>query len=175
MVRLVLHTHPPRLNLDIRLPEVRLEQRFPRLDVDVEPPAVLIDLSDPLAEIGLKDPLRFARSVKEESRQAALAAIASLAREGDRLAALEEGVTVADVVAMRTTPPVPELNVAALPRSRPRIEARGGVSVRWELGGVQGELLPGGVAVQFVPGTVEITAVDAGVPARVGRSVDARA
>lgn len=169
MIRLEIHTRMPQYEIDLTLPRLHLEQITPQVLVEREAPAVKIDLSEPLGDIGLKDTLALARFYRDVSQRKGLEAVARLAQEGDQFLEIHHGVTVTDVVAMRTDPVIPELTVEALPKSRPEIEFSGGVHISVEAGHVRGTFQPGAVSLRLHPGKVDVSAEAA--PKR-GQTVD---
>lgn len=80
---------------------------------------VSIDQSQCWKELGLLSPWDIGAKGAEEGKRAALEAIGRWAEEGDYLAAIEKGNSVADLAA--DLPEPPELILDLLPRTRPKI------------------------------------------------------
>lgn len=170
-MRLEIHTQMPQVKLDVALPKLKMNQQHPQVRIEQELPRVTIDQSAPLGEMGLKSSLGLARSGRDQAQAAGYQAIGDWAAEGDRYLEIHQGVDVADVVKERTTPPIPELNVAAVPRSRPKIEVSGGLRVDIAQGSVQTHTELGSVDLFLQDGTVTVSTKD--VP-RMGEAVDIR-
>ncbi|MGO0121826.1 DUF6470 family protein [Desulfothermobacter acidiphilus] len=80
---------------------------------------VSIDQSQCWRELGLLSPWDIGTEGAKEGKKAALEAIGRWAEEGDYLAAIEKGNSVADLVAK--IPELPELILDLLPHTRPKI------------------------------------------------------
>lgn len=143
MLRLEIEIEHAQLGLDIRLPQTKLTIPKPSANVETEPPAVYIDIRLPrviidareaFGDIGLKQHLPLGRDRAQRAREEGLRAIASMAELGDALAAIEEGVRVAELVAERAW--IEEervLNIDAIPKHPPEVYVFGGldISAKW--------------------------------------------
>lgn len=162
----------PRVHLNIAEPRIEVDLQHPEVRISQEQPRVLIDQTAPLADIGLKRSLALARSSAADGRERAAEATVAYAREGDMYLDVHKGVTVGQVIKARTQEEVPELNIEALPRSRPAIEAvEGELAIDVVPGGVRVQAHLGKVALELEEGQVTVSAKD--VP-RVGETVDLR-
>lgn len=159
-LRLNINVTQPRIALETRPPSLRIEQELPRVEISIEYPTVHIDSSAPRAEIGLADIDSLARKLRDAARLRVLAAIAAWAEEGDRLREIEKGVTVGQRVAERQRASWPEINVAAVPRTRPEIEVSGGLWIEVRDGRLAIDLVPGYARVRALLHDVEVSAVD---------------
>lgn len=168
------------IQIRVDLPQIRLTWSAPRVDVDTaypqvhieqELPRVRIDQTPPLGEIGLQRSLELARTLSLRARQRAAEAIVAYAREGDMFLDVHKGVTVGRVAKAKAEAELPELNVEALPKSRPRIDVEGGLAVDVRLGGVEVEAERGHVKVDLIRGRVIVAT---GREARPGTAVDVR-
>ncbi|MGQ9511815.1 DUF6470 family protein [Thermodesulfitimonas sp.] len=103
-----------------RVPPVfELRRQAPRLEITGGRVAVRIDQTRCFAERGLKPPAALAREAARSGQEAALAGIGRRAEEGDHLAAIEKGGTVADLA---VTEEEGEVILLLLPRSRPAVD-----------------------------------------------------
>ncbi|MEW6447581.1 MAG: DUF6470 family protein [Bacillota bacterium] len=124
-------------------PVFQLDRQAPRLEISGGGVSVRIEQTQCFIERGLKPPSVLANECARAGRGAALEGVARRAREGDFLAAIEEGATVADVALPEEKC---EVALALLPRTRPVVEF-----IEEPL---QVNAVPGKVTVDFTPGTV---------------------
>lgn len=83
---------------------------------------VHVDSTVPWEEIGYRKPVAFIRHRAAEARHAAGEAVEEMARLGDRLRDIHEGVRIGALVGAAAWPPLKEVNVGIVPRSRVEIE-----------------------------------------------------
>lgn len=139
MLRLEIDIVHAQLGLNIRRPETTLSIPKPSANVESEPPAVYVEIEFPrvaidsreaFGDIGLKRHLRLGREQAQRAREKGLDAIARMASDGDALAAIENGVRVAELAAERAWPEEKRvLNVTALPKQPPEITFEGGLDI----------------------------------------------
>jgi hypothetical protein len=164
MLRLRIESQPARLGLEIGLPQVEIqrvrgvpvaESAPPLLDIEIDYPRVELDAEAAMAEIGLKRSLAVARDLAAAGQKAAYESIARWARQGDELAAIEKGVSVADLAEEIAWPgDRQQINVDVAPKSRVEVNATGSISItgvpgRWSLA-----FEPDAVDVMLRPGAV---------------------
>lgn len=164
MLRLRIETQQARLGLDFRLPQVEIERirrpveaqsTPPELDIEIDYPRVEIDARAARAEIGLKTTLAIARDLAATGQQAALEGIGRWASEGDELAAVEKGGSVARVAAEAAWPgDKQQINVDVAPKSRVEVDVTGGISIDIDPGRLSLAIVPDRVAVALRPGVV---------------------
>lgn len=153
--RIQLTVLPPRMDVELEYPQVRIAQEQPR---------VYIDQTAPLGEIGLQRSLALARTYSQKAMVNAAEAIAAYAQEGNMYLEVHKGVTVGQVVRAITQEDIPELNIAALPATRPKIEAEGNLEIDFKVGGVQIDAHLGEVRVDVHGGQVDIAVEGHGRP-----------
>jgi hypothetical protein len=125
-------------------PVLKLSRELPRLQISGGGVSVRIDQTQCFIEKGLKPPSVLANECAGAGRRAALEGITRRAREGDFLASIEEGATVADLALPEEKF---EVALALLPRTRPAVEF---IEEPLRVNAV-----PGKVTVDFTPGTVK--------------------
>lgn len=137
------------------VPPLDMRVSFPRIDIHPTLPRLRIDARDAYGDIGLKPMGRLAKESAGASREAGDRAVADIAREGDRLARVEESTDAIAEIAAEKWPALRELNVDYAPKHRPQVFVE-----------------PGQVSMRFSPGDVQIQ-----VPVMLGRGrvVDVRA
>ncbi|MGI6488882.1 MAG: hypothetical protein GX964_02770 [Syntrophomonadaceae bacterium] len=123
-------SQPALLGLDIKKPFLRMETSPPRVELDItrarvemhsSRPRIHIDQSECFADMERRTPLEFSWYWSGLAREAALNGIGEIAEEGDQLAAIEGGPTIADI-ALANTDDYVEWNIDFIPKHRPRIE-----------------------------------------------------
>lgn len=129
------------------LPHIRLDLKWPHLEMTTTLPRVTIDDVDARGELGLKPMPRFMRDQTQRARTTGLEGIAQIARDGDRLAKVEESANAIVEIAAEKWSKAREVNIDHAPKNRPRVDLqRGRVTTR---------LVPGHVHVLLphIPGT----------------------
>lgn len=139
MLRLEIDIEHAQLGLVIRRPKTTLSIPKPSANVETEPPAVYVEIDFPrvdidsreaFGDIGLKQHLPLGRDQARRAREKGLDAIARIAVDGDALAAIEHGVRVAEIAAMRAWPEDDRvLNVDAIPKTPPQVTVEGGLDI----------------------------------------------
>ncbi len=107
-----LEVRHPQSELEISPPEIAINQKLPRLE---------IDQTECFADMNRRTPVEFSRYMAELDRIAGLRGIASIAGEGDMLAAIEEGIDIADIAFMNSQKH-DEFDVGCVPEHRPVID-----------------------------------------------------
>lgn len=146
-------------------PLLRLEHTYPQLDLRIHDPVLTvkpdqvelsIDYEKCWADLNMYEPLEFSRLITDQSRQKILQAIAEMANEGDRLAALEKGEADA-VAAIAREKGLEQVDVELAPLSLPQIEAQIIDGEKFfQKGNVQLELIPGDVQLKLQKGSVRM-------------------
>ncbi len=114
-------------------PQLSLQQTPARPDITVQGPEMEIDQRQSMGELGLRDFRQFADHQAAVSQHMVHAGIARLAQEGDRAAAEMTSQDVFPRLARaRMLSEIPEINVDAAPKTRPRIEFRYSLTVDWD-------------------------------------------
>lgn len=129
------------------VPHIRLDLKWPHLEMTTTLPSVAVDDVDARAEIGLMPMPRFMRQQAQRARTIGLEGIAQIAREGDRLAKVEESANAIVEIAAEKWSKAQEVNIDHAPKNRPKVALqRGRVTAR---------LVPGHVHVLLphIPGT----------------------
>src|SRR5690625_3061982 len=128
---------------------------FPKLNVRPTLPEMTIDPTLAHGDIGLKQIGPLMKGVAAEAQAAGQQAIAQMAREGDRLARVEESANAIAEIASEKWPPLRELNVDVAPKHRPQVKVE-----------------PGQLSVQLQPGEVK---VNVSLVMATGNVIDVRA
>lgn len=147
MLRLQIHTQhaaigvrtvPPYTRLDIPKEPAKVTTSPVAVEIDIDWPRVRIDARAAMHELGLKSHDKISREYADEGREAALQGVRRRAEEGDALADAHLGVRLAEVAYDAAFPDdKKELNIQVAPKSRPRIEASGGIRFRSQRGEVE--------------------------------------
>lgn len=101
------------------LPKIELKTIRSELSIESPRPELHIDQSQCFADTDSRSPLEFSRHYASLARNAALEGIGRISMEGDMLAQIEQGTTLADVVMMSQEQEW-GFNVAAVPQQPPR-------------------------------------------------------
>ena len=109
-----------------------MENRFPII--------VDIDFSQSRAEMGFPGPHMAAASWQEEAKQYVIDYIGQKSSAGDALGAIENQVSIADVVESESYSEPPEVNVDLVPKTPPRIT--------FKMGETRGNLIRGHIEVE---------------------------
>jgi len=153
---------PARLEINSRPPRLELQQKHAKVYIDAELPKVKIDQYQCFAESGLKNYADLTKEMAELANKRALEYIAKLAEDGDMLAAIENGGNPFAEIAERDAFPEKEFGMVTMPRSRPKIDVEGSLTIthdpnepgRWNW--VKGNFIPGDVYINYVPGKLNI-------------------
>ncbi len=160
--RLGLESSPAKLRLEVPQPRLDIQQRWPQVQIQRRPPVLEIEPNRELP--GWRRPLQQARKAAAEAQRAVLDGIARVAQEGDRLAQIERGASVAEVVAGEAGwwagHDLAEFNVALVPPAPPEVRVvpgqldiavqPGAVTVRSPVEFVRGSVQPGEVRIQLL-------------------------
>lgn len=154
--RIGLNIKHPFLRLEVARPNLRLNVSGPRLKIENRLPEIHIDQTECFADMDRRTPLEFSRYWSQVACEMASEATGRIAEEGDMLAAIEDGVTVADV-AWENSFRTDEFDVAAVASPPPRINFTVyPVEIRVEPGRVAAELEPGAVKGELDWGKVRV-------------------
>lgn len=143
--RIGLNIKHPFLRLEITPPRLNIRTVKPRLDIESRLPELSIDQTQCFADMGKRTPGDFTRYMTELAWTLGREGTERIAAEGEMLAAIESGVTVADV-AFENSFDIKEYEVAAVPSHPPEIE--------FTVYPVQIRAEPGTVETEFHAGTV---------------------
>lgn len=106
---------------------VYIRSRQARVEVDTRPVVMEIDYRDLNANLGALAPIPLSHHLVASHREAALSGIAQIARTGDTLAAIETGISIADIAAEALDQDGVALGPSGgLPPSYPPMRASGG-------------------------------------------------
>lgn len=155
MARIGLDISKPTLNLQSMQPRVELDVTPARLDIKSPRPKLMIDQSQCFADAGLRGLLDFALHCSEYSRSEFAEGIDKRVSDGNHLAAIHTGSSIADlgVEAMQGDQHVFEIR--AIPQQPPIIEADvQPVSIDFQPARVNTDLKRGNVDQQFEWGKV---------------------
>lgn len=130
--RIGIISHPARMTLKQPKPVLSIESPAAEMDIDTQLPKVHIDQSRCFAESGLKSPFELTREMALDGMEAALLGIGRIAREGDRMMAIENGENVIADIAWQSLFSEGELTTVTMPVSRPEITVSGGVQIHFK-------------------------------------------
>lgn len=146
----------PFLRFENTYPQIKLRIDDPVLTVKPDQLELSIDYEECWADLNMYKPLEFSRVNTDWARQKILKAIAEMADEGDRLAALESG-EVNPIAAIAREKGLEQVDVELAHLSLPRIETQvieGEKS--FQKGNVQLELIAGDVRLKLQKGSVRM-------------------
>lgn len=147
---------PAQIRIDNRLAELEISQELGEFEIATKPPQVRIDLKEAFGDLGMRKPDQVARDYKAESWKAFGQDLSRLVAEGDRMARIELGGRAIVEIARENAVDHKEINVAAVPKQRPKITASiEDVHLRYRLGGARTDLEPRPVGIDYIPGVVE--------------------
>lgn len=138
-----------------------LSQPRAKLNIETEPAQVnihttqaqvRIDQSQCFSEAGLKDVFELTEEFADSGRQTALEAIARIVAEGNRMANIKiKADAVGEIAADKVFRQPDQYDIALIPKSRPKIDFVGGISL---------EPQPGRISIEAVlnPAQIEATA-----------------
>ncbi|MBE3574016.1 MAG: hypothetical protein IMW99_00935 [Firmicutes bacterium] len=112
--------------------QIRVQTTPARVDIRYRPFQVQVDTSEARAELGFSGPLRSGREFAAQSQSEYIRNLAAMVDEGNRLAAIEKGGTIADAAAAKApggSPPGEKAfqsQVALIPSTPADIEFLGG-------------------------------------------------
>lgn len=122
------------------VPPIDMRVTFPRVELSLTWPKTEIDPTAAHGDIGLKQIGPLMKEVASSAQAAGQQAIAAKAREGDRLARVEESANAIAEIAAEKWSPSKELNVDVAPKNRPQIKSE-----------------PGQLSLQLHPGRVSVS------------------
>ena len=151
-----LNIQKPMLDLRTTKPQIELDIKEPRVQIHSPRPEIYIDQSQCFADAGKRSPLEFSWYYSDIARSDAAAGIDRIVSEGDMLAAIENGTTIADVAAMAVEENV-DFNVTAIPKQPPKIDWNiQPVQIELERGSVDLKLHRGHIENNFQPGKINV-------------------
>lgn len=135
-----ISTTYPRFEVDYHWPRAQIEQRVSQVQIETEGPRLEIDQRQSRAEVGMGGLEHFSRTVRDQAREKALTAIGETARDGDEVLAraghFREEMIFADQARRKLEAQIPELNIKAVPVTRPKITFHYSQDLNWQRGGV---------------------------------------
>jgi len=162
-MHLRIDTTFPQLDIEYFWPKLEVDQRLPQIQVETSGPKVEIDQREAWAEIGFRDRPFLNTYLKELSRASVLKGIRRYAEEGDRFARslgkFDMRRVMGQIVKERDRAKIPELNVQAVPKSRPRIEFEYEATIDWIEGWLSIEAVVHPPRITWQLGRVDITVV----------------
>lgn len=156
MAMIGLKTTQPTVDLRMDLPEIQLESNPPRVEITSTMPKISIDQSQCFADEGHRGLLDFALYCSEYSREQFSEGIDQTVSDGNNLAAINSGFSIADlgVEAMEDDQHVFEIR--AIPQQPPVIEFDiQPVSIRCSQGQVEVNIKEGKIKNNYQPGQVD--------------------
>ncbi|MBC7075359.1 MAG: hypothetical protein H5T98_04690 [Syntrophomonadaceae bacterium] len=154
--RIGLNITEPFLSLKTTLPKIELKTEKPEIRIQAPLPQVFIDQSECFADMNKRRPLEFAWHMAGLAREQVLQAIDGIVAEGNMLAAIEKGTTIADLAEMKGQNEI-DYNVACVPQHRPKIDVEiQPVEVQLIRGEIELKLYRGQVHTWLSQGKVEV-------------------
>lgn len=154
MLRLQMESQPLRYEMIVQSPKLLLETQQAQLQIETEPATVeisgakgslTIDHTPWRYSLGIKNNFDFVKDAATAGRQSAMNAIARLAQDGQRMAAIENGGNAISEMAKDTLlPPLANLTMTSLEPP----------DINYDLQPVQYNPQPGKVRYNVIPGSV---------------------
>ncbi|MHB8172568.1 MAG: DUF6470 family protein [Thermincolia bacterium] len=155
--QIAIRQYPVKLEMERVPPRVEMNIEKPKLEMKKRPFQLEIDQIQCFNEIGLKTYQALMDETVGIAKNTALEGIGRRAEEGDIFARIN-GPTIAQITAEAGWEPYREFNVDVIPKSRPKIEFRGGgVDISFQPGRVDARLESGRIDYSIKSGKVEIT------------------
>lgn len=180
-----IRTTPAKLNIRSTRPKMQIRRAASRMTVDHKLPMFKVDWSAVRTESGLAPPEQMIRKWRDEGKEGALEAIASISVKGDRMMHIENkndsiGAMRRDYDRERLTR---EVNIGLIPQNSPKVEWEHGyvnldwttpqLDIEWDVGGLEMYVEPHSVEVTIKQYPhVKITVVQEEVQEAAGRKVD---
>lgn len=150
------HT-PAEMQIRCQSADLTIRQELGQIEIRREPPGVEIDLKEAFGDLGLRKPDQVAWESRASAWRGFRLSLDRMVAEGDRLGRIELGGRPIIELARENTTDHKELNVQALPRTRPQIRPIGGeFAYQYVLGGVEIEIEPTFPEIRYYPGSVHI-------------------
>lgn len=147
-----------RASLEIQQPraELQINQTPPSMVIDQGPGTLQINSEDFRSALGIKSVFQMTSDIAFQSKQIALDAIGYLSEEGDQLARIEKGTTIADLALQRQElgpmpiddvgPPAP-IKMSYTPHP---------TTIDWKLGGADVSITPRYPNISFHDGSIDV-------------------
>jgi len=139
-MELRIQTTFPQLDINYIWPRLVINQQPTQIRVETSGPKVEIDQREAWSEIGYSARPLFNKQISDLSRAAVLKGIRRYAQDGDRvvrsLGKVDMRKVTPQIVKERDREKIPELNVAAVPRTRPKVKFAYEATVDWVEGWV---------------------------------------
>lgn len=130
----------PRFDLEIYWPRAEIKQQTAQMEVKTYGPRMEIDQLQCRNELGFGGFGYYSSQVREHAFQKTIEAIGKMATQGDevvqRAGHFREEMIFADQARREMEAQIPELNVRAAPRTRPKIQFEYRQEINWSQGGV---------------------------------------
>lgn len=137
-MRLQIQTTYPRLEVSYFWPSVNISRQDTQVKIETRGPNIKIEQSKSWAEMGLRELTYFNDEIKAQSRAAVLERIRRYSQDGDRivrsLGKVDMKKLTGQMVKERDRAKIPEINLDAIPKTRPSIEFEYETHVDWEQG-----------------------------------------
>lgn len=158
-----IQTTPSQLSMQTKNASLQLTHKEARVDVHTELPRVEIDQYECFATSGLMNVFDLTREAAQAAMQQALTYAGKVSGDGDTMAAIENKGNPIPAMAERDANPEKVFEIDYMPKARPKITVRGGVTIQSQNNnagvnnGVEGNYTPGGVNFNFTPAKVNIS------------------
>ncbi|WP_048601392.1 DUF6470 family protein [Rubeoparvulum massiliense] len=156
-IKMALQSEKPQQQIQQPKADVQIEQLPAILEIHTTPSRLEIDQTKCFADVGRKHVFRMNTEFATEAQQAALAAIAQIAQEGDALRTIEQpGTKISMLSEQKANPPLRELAIVFLPRygSLKMNFTPADLQINWQKRGTQINITPQKVIHEYTPGKV---------------------
>jgi len=152
-----INTHNAKLDISQPKGELSIKQIPPKVKIKQEHAKVIIDQYQCFAEAGLKNNTDLSKDILEFAKKRTVEAIQRICSDGDRMAMIEKSMPEAiSELSKKNSIEEKEFGFTMIPKSRPKIDFKGGISIDWELGGAEIDYKVSKPKVDYTPGKVEI-------------------
>ncbi|MDK2919036.1 MAG: hypothetical protein PWQ37_1769 [Candidatus Petromonas sp.] len=154
-----INTTPGKMEITQPKADINMNTEHPRIEIHSEQVRVQIDQYQCFAEAGLKNYLDLTKETVQLAKQAAMQGIERIVRQGNELAAIENGLDPIPNQAEENAFELfkKEFNFDLIPKSRPKIDFKGGtVDIKVHEGKVNMDIKVNKPQINYTPGKVEI-------------------
>ncbi len=130
----------PSFELETYWPRAEIRQEVGQMEIETIGPRMEIDQLQSRNELGIGGFEYYSHQVRDAALQKTIEAIGKMAAQGDevvqRAGHFREEMVFADQARREMEAQIPELNIRAAPRTRPRIDFEYRQEINWSQGGV---------------------------------------
>ncbi|HHY15867.1 MAG TPA: hypothetical protein GX521_07305 [Firmicutes bacterium] len=139
---------------------MEIKQQVSQIQIERSGPEINIEQAECLNELGAGSYVDLSLQIRQAAYEKVLTAIAALSREGDEVMAkagrFQERMIFSEIYSARMAAEIPELNIEAAPRTRPKIDFHYEMGISWAAGGAEIEYRGSPPRISWEMGAVRI-------------------